>query len=111
MTKAIAASYNVITEYRASLTSFLLLASCIVAGLYIFNIYELVSKTVALRQINEETVALAGKVENLDVTYLSLASRVTPENLSAYGLKQGSVSEYIPRTASADRVAMVSHEL
>jgi len=55
--------------------------------------------------------SLAGTVQRLDSEYLELSSKVTPDNLKAYGFSQGQVSAYISRTSSLGSVALRGHEL
>jgi len=110
MTKAITITYGVFQDHIAKVTSLVLMACLIVAGIYIFHTYSLVNKTVALRTIDGQMTALSGDVQGLDAKYLDLVSRITPENLGTFGLKQGTVSDYISRVDGVDRVAMVAHE-
>jgi hypothetical protein len=69
---------------------------------------------VALESIQKQSAALSASVSDLDSKYLELGSAVTPDSLATYGLVQGKVSAYIPRTAptaSLNTLAARGHEL
>ncbi|MDB5239155.1 MAG: hypothetical protein JWO00_490 [Candidatus Parcubacteria bacterium] len=114
MTKAIAQTYTYAHQYRA-LIALTFIGACVLAAVfYTVNVYSVVSHTIALQSIQKQTSALASSVGSLDARYLDLSSAVTPDSLSAYGLTQGSVSVYIPRTASTatfGTLAARGHEL
>ena len=100
MTKAIAQTYTFAHQYRA-LISLSFIGACLLAiGFYTMNVYSVISHTVSLQTIQKQTVVLERTVNSLNAQYLELGSAVTPDSLSAYGLAQGTVSAYIPRTAS-----------
>lgn len=110
MTTAIAITYKFAHDYRRQITCVLVIACAAFAYIYAMNIYAVVSHTVALEKVEKQTASLAGAVEKLDSQYLELSSKVTPDNLKAYGFTQGKVSTYIPRTSSLG-VALRGHEL
>jgi len=98
-------------EYRTYVT-YAILAGCFLGVLvYGFNIYSIVTHTVALREIEEQTATLANSVQILDTRYLEISGKITPDTLRAHGFSQGVVSEYISRAASLGRVAIGGHEL
>ena len=100
MTKIIAQTYNVTTPYRAYFTAALCAGCLMAAFLYAISLYHVISRTVALQRIDRQSAVLTGQVEDLDSRYLSLESGATVDALASYGLEQGQVSAYIPRTAS-----------
>lgn len=119
MTKTIVNTYNVVHEYRKKI-SVMLIAACVVTTLfYIFNVYAVISRTVAMQKINSQITATAIIVENLDAKYLGLSSKITPDSLDKYGMSQGKVSEYISKAASptlgsiskVNQIAMRGYEL
>ncbi len=118
MTKIIAQSYDVVLEYRKRISLALFIVSVAMAMLYILNVYSVISKTVAIQKVNADISVLNSEVESLDTEYLGLSSKISPENLIAYDMSQGKVSEYISRTSlstlgmngSISHVSMSSHE-
>lgn len=118
MTKAIAQTYDVINENMMKV-SYVAIAACLLLVLiYVINIFSIISKTVALQRVESEIIALSSNVDNLDSQYLNLSGRITPDNLSAYGMTQGKVSAYIARSNDAklgvatnnSHVALGTHE-
>lgn len=97
-------------EFRLRAAQVLLALSAFLAIMYAANLYSIISDTVALKQIRNQTLSLTTSVEELDSQYLSLASKITPDSLSAYGLATGEVSYFISRTASLGRVALNGRE-
>ncbi len=111
MTKAIAQTYTYAHQYRA-LISLGLVGACILAAvIYTVNVYSVVSHTVALQRIQKQATALSASVSDLNARYLELGDAVSPDALSQYGLAQGSISAYIPRTASTAVIVARGHEL
>ena len=78
---------------------------------YIFNVYSVISRTVALQKMQVEIAAAGKSVQALDTQYLELSSRLTPDGLGAYGFREGRVSTYISRTPFLGKVALGGHEL
>jgi VIT1/CCC1 family predicted Fe2+/Mn2+ transporter len=111
MTKAIATTYTIASEYRKQLLTAFLIASAFLVLLYAFNVYSVISKTVALQKVQNDIAATGKSVESLDSAYLDIASKITPDGLGNYGFKEGKVSAYISRTAPLSRVALGGHEL
>ena len=108
MTKAIAHTYDFAFQYRMHI-SYALIASCMLMILiYAVNVYSMISRTVAMQKIETQAAVLDTKVAALDTQYLGLSSAITPDSLSAYGLDQGQVSEFITRATRP--VAMSGHE-
>jgi hypothetical protein len=114
MTEIIEQTHNIAAEYRARITLAFIAAGVIAALLYAFNLYAIVSRTVALGRVQSETAALGSAVASLDAEYLGLSSAFTPDSLGGHGLVLGRVSVYIERpasTASIGPLASVGHEL
>lgn len=102
--------------HRMNITIAVLFASTICAAFYAMNLYSLVSRTVALRQVERDVTAVSSAISDLDGTYLNLTSTITPDTLAAHGFSAGKVAAYINRsqaTASAQPtlVARAGHEL
>jgi len=103
--------------YRMNITIAILCASVICAAFYAMNLYSLVSRTVAIRQIERQVTAISSVISDLDSTYLTLTSNITPDTLAAHGFTAGKVAAYIKRgqaSASAVQstlVARAGHEL
>ena len=112
MTKAIAKTYETINEHRLHLTLLFVAACVAMASICAFNVYKVISRTVATQSVRSEIVALQNSVDSLDSEYLSLSSKITPDSAAAYGMTQGQVSQYIVRTVSLGRgVALSGYEL
>jgi len=118
MTKAIAQTYNVVNENILKITYACLAACLFFVILYVANVFSVISKTVSLQSVQLQIATLNSNVNGLDSQYLSLSGVITPDNLSAYGMTQGKVTEYIPRSSASDigyvsdlnHVAMSGHE-
>ncbi len=100
MTKIIAQTYNVTNPFRAYFTAALCAGCLMAAFLYALSLYHVISRTVALQKINSQSAVLTGQIESLDSRYLELSDTASVDALASYGLEQGQVSAYIPRTAS-----------
>ena len=117
MTKIIAQTYNVTTPYRAYVTGALMCGCLMAAFLYAISLYHVISRTVALEHMDSQSAALTSRVEALDSQYLALSNAVPPDALSSYGLVEGQVTAYIPRSvstayaASLGTFAVGGHEL
>lgn len=98
MTQAIAKTYTFADENRALLAKTLLAGSVIMAMIYAYNMYMVVTKTVLSQSIEKQVAAVENEADKLDGTYISLSSKITPQMVSDYGLEQTTVSEYISRT-------------
>ena len=110
MIKAIAQTYRFAQEYRRQIACVLFIACAVFAYIYAVNIYRVISHTIALEEVQKETASLSGAGGLLDSQYLELSSKITPDNLKAYGFSEGQVSQYISRTSSLGRVALGGHE-
>lgn len=109
--RAISHTYDILKEYRVKIT-YVLLGSCFfLTFLYVLNVYKVISDTVSLQRMESEVTVLQGKVNELDAEYLALSSKVTPDKLSMYGMRQGKVSEYITKSSSLTRVVSIGHGL
>ena len=114
MKRAIAETADRINDYRANITTALLGAAILAAILYAFNLYALISRTVAIGQTEKQSAAISSVISALDGQYLKLTSAITPDTLAEHGLTSGQVSIYITRpsrTASIGDLASVGHEL
>jgi hypothetical protein len=118
MTKAIAKTYDTINENMMKMTYVMLAACLLLVLIYVVNIFSVISKTVALQRVESQITAISSSVDNLDSQYLNLSGRITPDNLSAYGMTQGKVSAYIARSngvelgfaTNLNHVALGTHE-
>jgi hypothetical protein len=104
MTKIIAKTYSLADDNRAMITKTLLAGCLVMAFLYAFNMYSVITKTVAAQVIEKQMVTLASSVQKLDAHYITLSNKITREMASDYGLMQGQVSAYISRTKSVGSV-------
>ena len=111
MTQAIASTYDTAKAYRKEVTYALIGVCVFMVGIYMFNVYRMISNTVAMEKIVTQTTELQSKVQALDGQYLQLSGKITPDTLKTRGFVQGKVSAYIPRNASLGSVARVAHEL
>lgn len=114
MKRSIVNTAGHVNDHRAILTAALLFGSVLCAAFYAFNLYTLISHTVALRQIDSQMVAIGSELSSLDSEYLKLASAITPDAVTAHGLMPAQVSVYITRpqpTASIGNLAQGGHEL
>ncbi len=104
MSKTISLSYSLAKEYRQYLSALLMAASMVMILIYTFNIYTIISHTVAMKRVQQQTVQIGTSVQELDGKYLEIAGNITPDILEAHGFAQAEVSEYISRPASISRV-------
>ena len=114
MTKTIAKTYDIANENRARITAAFLAVCAFLSILYIFKVYSVISKTVALQQAEKQVSDLTSSVSGLDSAYLDSVEKVTPGALASYGLMSGYVATYIDRqapTASLGGLARAGHEL
>jgi hypothetical protein len=114
MTKTIAqTATHLFSQYEFRLRAAqILLAGCVlIAVMYAANLYSIVSNTVALKQVKNDTLSLNVSVEELDTQYLALSSKITPDTLDSFGLEAGEVSYFISRTETLGRVAINDREL
>jgi hypothetical protein len=98
-------------EFRLRAAQVLMAICAFLAIMYAANLYSIISDTVALKQIKNQTLALNVSVEELDTQYLALSSKITPDTLDTYGLETGEVSYFISRTGTLGRVALNGREL
>src|SRR3989344_8402402 len=110
MTKLIAQTYAYTNNTRAYMTYVLLGLSALMAVIYAANVYAVVSRTVAIKQISNQATEISAVVQALDGKYLELSNRITPESIRAQGMNQGTVSAYISRTATLGKVAISGYE-
>lgn len=109
MTKAIS---QVINENIIIINFAFIFASFLLILFYVVNVFSVVSKTVTLQKIENKISLLNSNVNNLDSEYLALSGKITPDNLSEFGMKKGQVSQYITRSVavlgSTNHVALVN---
>lgn len=110
MTKVIAQTYDLARPYRANISYALLVSCAMLLCLYAFNVYSLVTKTVAIQDVNAKIATISGELSDLNTQYLSLTDSITPESMQKFGMVPAQVSEYISRNSSLGRVAMSGHE-
>ena len=80
-------------------------------GIYVYNVYRVIVNTVALQNVQAQSLVMESSVQKLDSNYLELSSQITPDTLAKHGFTAGKVSAYIPRNASLGSVAIGGHEL
>jgi hypothetical protein len=105
MTKAIARTYSTAGEHQKYLVYALLAACVLFALIYGANLYNVISRTVALQKVEAETKTVDDSVQSLDAKYISLSGNITPEMAKNYGLREAPVTDYINRVTSLSRVA------
>lgn len=110
-TKALTHTYTVAKDHRLHITYAVFAACAALAIFYAVNLYTVISRTVALGQIQKQEATAAAAVASLNATYFQLSSAITPDTLRHYGMSQGHVSEFISRTASLGSVALRGNEL
>jgi hypothetical protein len=98
-------------EFRMRAAQILMAICAFLAIMYAANLYSIISDTVSLKQTKSQTLTLNDSVEQLDTQYLSLSSKITPDTLGSFGLQNGEVSYFIPRTGTLGRVALNGREL
>lgn len=98
MTKAITTTYTLIHEYRARITTALLVGCALCIAAYAANVYAVISHTVKLGRIESQINSISAAVNDLDARYLDLSSAITPDTIASYGLHAPKVTAYIPRT-------------
>ncbi len=98
MKKTITSIYGPIHEYRSNIVHTLLFGSLFLAVFYAFNIYSIVSHTVAIEKIESRVTTLQSSVQKLEAQYISLSNKITPEMINHFGLHESKVSAYIERT-------------
>lgn len=111
MTKAIAQTYGAAMQHRRMIVMVLMAGVAVCAFVYAFNVFRVVSRTVAVQKTESKIASVENRVQSLDARYLELANKITPDMVKSYGMKEGEVTAYILRTASLGRVAMSGHEL
>ncbi|MEI7462881.1 MAG: hypothetical protein WCK03_00625 [Candidatus Taylorbacteria bacterium] len=111
MTKTIVNTINVTNQYRTHLAYTLIGCCMLMIAFYIFNVYRIISSTIALQNVQSQTAILESGVQNLDSKYLELLNQITPDTLVSHGFTPGKVSTYISRNPSIGSIASVVHEL
>ncbi|MDE1975103.1 MAG: hypothetical protein KGI49_01160 [Patescibacteria group bacterium] len=114
MTRAIAQTYELANDNRAKITIGIMAVCVLMAAFYMFNLYGVISKTIAVGKADSLLSSGSASVNALDSQYLSLVGSVTPDALASYGLETGHVAAYIDRsapTASLGNLAKAGHEL
>lgn len=106
MTKAIATTYTVAKDFRAEIAYVVVAACAGLALIYGFNLYKVITQTIALRQVESQEVALQSSLSDLNAQYLDLSSKITPDMLGQYGFSEGQVAEYISKNSSLNSVAI-----
>jgi hypothetical protein len=111
MTKALAQTYTTIHTYRVFIMRLLCVGCALATVWYGINVYSAISRTIAASHVSAQANALSNEVNQLGSRYISLSNAASPSALSSYGMTPGTVSAYIPRTASLGSVALSGHEL
>lgn len=113
MMRVIAHTAGEINQKRAYISLAVLFLSLVMGLVYAVNLYSLISRTVAIKNIESKINSINSVTSTLDAEYLKLASTITPDAISSHGLKQGRVTAYITRpspTASIINLASGGHE-
>lgn len=114
MTKTIVKTYGVINDYIRLICQAFLIGCLFLIAIYSFHLFSLISKTVAMEKIESEFSSLSGSIDSLDEQFLALSGKITPDNISQYGLSKGKVSQYISRSTkigvleNANHVALIN---
>lgn len=111
MTKAIAQTYTTIHKYRVFIMRMLCIGCVLATAWYGINVYSAISHTIAVSHLSSQISALSNEVNQLGSKYISLSNSASPSTLAAYGMNQGKVTAYIPRTASLGSAAISGYEL
>ena len=119
MTRNKRITYAMFDTKRLKIAYFMMAACLVLATVYAFNVYRLVSHTVALQKLQATSSSLENNVQKLDSEYLTLSSKITPDTIKQHGFKEGEVTAYISRTpltakgadTTFSRVAVGGHEL
>lgn len=111
MTRAIAQTYSVASDYMVQITATILGLCAFMALLYGVNIYRTISATIDLQKAETQVASLSSVVGALDSKYMNISRSTTPDSLKTYGLTQGKVSAFISSPASLSRVASSGHGL
>jgi len=78
---------------------------------YVFNIYTVISRSVALQHVEASIAEVSETIQKLDSQYIGLSNRITPELVRARGMSEGKVASYISRTSSLGVVSLSGYEL
>ena len=111
MNKIIAHTYSQTNELRAYVTYALFGMCALLMVAYIFNVYSVISHSVALQQAETDIAHVSESIQKLDTQYIGLSNRITPELVRARGMSEGKVASYISRTPSLGVVSLSGYEL
>ena len=111
MNKIIARTYNHTNEFRAHITYALFGMCAVLMIAYVFNMYTVISHSVALQQAETNIAKVSETIVKLDTQYIGLSNRITPELVRARGMSEGKVASYISRTPSLGVVSLSGYEL
>lgn len=111
MTKVIAKTYDVTNSHKTQIIYALIAVCGILIVTYFVNIYSVISRSVAIEKVQSQMVESSAIVRELDQKYLELSSKITPDSLKQYGLREGREAAFISRTASLGSVAFGGNEL
>jgi hypothetical protein len=111
MTKAIVHTYTFIQEYCRRINLILIAACATLVLIYAFNLYRVISHTIALQRVTKDQNAMDTSIQALDSQYLAISSKISPDALQSYGFDQGKITAFISRTTALGRATPVGHEL
>ena len=111
MNKIIARTDNHTNEFRAHITYALFGMCAVLMIAYVFNMYTVISHSVALQQAETDIAKVSETIVKLDTQYIGLSNRITPELVRARGMSEGKVASYISRTTSLGVVSLSGYEL
>ncbi|MEK7646495.1 MAG: hypothetical protein AAB381_02265 [Patescibacteria group bacterium] len=106
MTQTIARTYEQSEGYRVYITYALASLCAFAIVMYMFNMYRVISYSVALQGTEADTVTVQKSVQELDMKYISLSNRITPDLVHARGMSEGTVTSYISRTPTLGMVSL-----
>ena len=111
MTQTITHTFEHMHISRTTVT-YLLSGVCLLfAVMYVFNMYRVISSSVALQNVEARTATVQSAVQDLDMKYISLSNRITPDLVHARGMSEGTVTSYISRTPSLGVVSLSGYGL
>ena len=107
MTKIFTKKY---TSFRLRATYIVLAACAFSMFFYAVNVYNVIAQTILIQKVESTAASLENQVAILDSKYLDISGKLTPDLISTYGLRQVTIADFISRTPSDDRVALLGHE-
>jgi hypothetical protein len=111
MTQTIARTYEHFS-FSKTYATYALSGICLLFAMtYVFNMYRVISYSVALQNVEVNIVSVQNDVQELDTRYISLSNRITPDLVRSRGMKEGVVTNYISRNSSLGMVSLSGYGL